>query len=105
MVTKTVNGRVHGISFMTHFLSKMGTSADIYYYGRDIESFKALVVDQLKQVVNERNLGMLGVFVHFPENFKASDVCEFLVGQLEFNHGPALNGTTIIISQKLGSGK
>ena len=83
----------------------MGTSADIYYYGREIESFKALVVDQLKKVVNERNLGMLGVFVHFPEDLKASDVWEFLVGQLGFNHGPALNGTTIIISQKLGSGK
>ena len=100
MVTK----RVCGISFMVHLASTFGTSANVYYYGKDIESFKALVVDQLKEVLKERNSGMLGVFVHFTEGLEENDVCQFLIEQLGFNHGPAPDGATIIVSQKLGSG-
>ena len=101
MVTKRVDGKVHGISFMIHFASNFGTSANIYYYGKDIESFKALVVDQLKEVLKERNSGMLGVYVSFTEGLEEDDVCQFLIEQLGFNHGPDPDGTIIIISQKL----
>ena len=104
MVTKRVDGKVCGISFMVHLASTFGTSANVYYYGKDIESFKALVVDQLKEVLKERNSGMLGVFVHFTEGLEENDVCQFLIEQLGFNHGPAPDGATIIVSQKLGSG-
>ena len=101
MVTKRVDGKIHGISFMIHLASNFGTTTNIYYYGKDIESFKALVVDQLKEVVKKRNSGMLGVFVSFTEGLEENDVCQFLIEQLEFNHGPAPDGTIVIISQKL----
>ena len=101
MVTKRVDGKIHGVSFMMYLATKFGTTANIYYYGKDIESFKALVVDQLKEVVKKRNSGMLGVFVHFTEGLEEDDMCEFLIEQLGFNHGPAPDGATIIVSQKL----
>ena len=103
-VTKTADGKVHGISFMVHFSCKVGTTATIYYYGKDMESFKALVVDQLKQVVNERKAGTLAGLVHIPECMNRSDVSEFLLEQLGFSHGPLPDSDTVIIGKKIKRG-
>ena len=103
-VTKTADGKICGISFMVHFISKVGTTATIYYYGKDMESFKALVVDQLKQVVDERKAGTLAGLVHIPECISRSNVSEFLHEQLGFSHGPLPDSDTIIIGKKITRG-
>ena len=104
MVTKTVAGKIRGISFMSHYECKIGTTATIFYYGKDIESFKVLVVDQLKRVVNERKAGTLAGLVHIPECISRSNVSEFLLEQLGFLHGPVPDSDTIIIGKTIIKG-
>ena len=101
MVTKTVDGKVHAISFMSHYECKIGTTATIFYYGKDIGSFKALVVDHLKHLVDERKAGTLAGLVHISEFIQRSDVSKFFLEELGFLHGPLPDSDTVIISEKI----